>query len=191
MPRSAQFSIGLIWLPAVIVGCSPIANLRPASGLMPGKKLELGGGVAALGPRPFVSEDWESSGQIWVTGNASPKITLSGITAFDTDALAAGAALRLNALSEDRVAGGIEGELGYAWAAVSRPFALRVFDQSFVYTAPRLGTWSTGPIFGMPLGVSLRVYEGFMIRAEAQISWQDFKYYNRRAHLAAGVAYQF
>jgi hypothetical protein len=29
------------------------------------------------------------------------------------------------------------------------------------------------------------------VRGEAEMSWEDFKYYNRRAHLAAAVAYQF
>ena len=40
-----------------VLGCSPIANLRPASGLMPAKKLELGAGAAVLSPRPYVTED--------------------------------------------------------------------------------------------------------------------------------------
>ena len=191
MSRGAFSLIASISMAWAVVGCSPVANLRPASGLMPEKKLELGAGVAALGPRPFVSEEWQASGQLWVTGNASQKITLSAITAFDTDAIAAGGALRYNALFHDRVKGGIEAELGYAWAAVSLPIALRVFDQSFVYTAPRLGTWSDDPSFGIPLGVSLRIYEGLFVRGEAQVSWQDFKYYNRRAHLAAAAAYQF
>jgi hypothetical protein len=171
--------------------CSPIANLRPASGLMPGKKLELGAGAAAVSPRPFVTEDWESAAQLWVTGNTSALITLSAIGAFDSDALAAGGALRINLVHEQRVAFGVEGELGYAWAAMSLPVALRLFDESWLYSAPRLGTWSTDAIFSVPLGLSLRVYDGFSLRGEAQLSWQDFQYYNRRAHFAGAAVYQF
>jgi len=171
--------------------CSPIANLRPASGLMPGKQLEVGAGAAVLSPRPFVTEDWETTGQVWVSGNTSSLITLSAIGAFDSDALAAGGALRVNAVREPRVAFGIEGELGYAWAALSLPVALRLFDESWLYSAPRLGTWSSDPIFGVPLGLSLRVYDGFSLRGEAQVSWQNFQYFNRRAHFAGAAVYQF
>lgn len=178
-------------LAAAVGGCSPIANLRPASGLMPGKKLEVGAGAAALGPRPFVAEDWESTGQVWVSGNTSSSITLSAIGAFDTDAFAAGGAVRLNIVREELVAFGVEGELGYAWAALSLPVALRLFDESWIYSAPRLGTWSTDGIFSVPLGVSLRIYEGFALRGEAQVSWQNFQSFNRRVHLAGAAVYQF
>ena len=185
-------SYGLSALALFLLGsCSPIANLRPASGLMPGKKLEVGAGAAALRPRPYVTEDWEEAGQVWVTGNTSSLITLSAIGAFDSDAVAAGGALRVNLVRESRVAFGVEGELGYAWAALSLPVALRLFDESFIYSAPRLGTWSSDPIFGVPLGLSLRVYEGFLLRAEAQVSWQNFQYFNRRTHFAGAAVYQF
>jgi hypothetical protein len=178
------------WI-VLLAGCSPIANLRPASGLMPGKKLEVGAGPAALGPRPYVSEDWALTGQLWVTGNASRVVALSAIGAFDRDALAAGGALRLNLVREPWLAGGVEGELGFAWAALSTPFALRLFDESHLYTAPRLGTWSNGVIASVPLGLSLRVTGGLSLRAEATVSWEDFAYYNRRTHLAGAAAFQF
>jgi hypothetical protein len=189
--RLHGYRLQVMALAAALGSCSPIANLRPASGLMPGKKLELGAGAAALSPRPFVTEDWESAGQAWVTGNTSTLITLSAIGAFDSDALAVGGALRVNVLREPRIAFGIEGELGYAWAALSLPVAVRLFDESWLYSAPRLGTWSTDPIFSVPLGLSLRIYDGFSLRAEAQLSWQDFQYYNRRAHFAGAAVYQF
>lgn len=183
--------LAILALSIAVSGCSPIANLRPASGLMPGKRLEVGAGAAALSPRPFVNEDWESAGQVWVSGNTSSLITLSAIGAFDTDAFAAGGALRVNVLRESRFAFGVEGELGYAWAALSLPVALRLFDESWLYSAPRLGTWSTDPIFSVPLGLSLRIYEGFAIRGEAQISWQNFQSFNRRTHFAGAAVYQF
>ena len=176
---------------AALGACSPIANLRPASGLMPGKKLEVGAGAAAVSPRPYVTEDWQAAGQVWATGNTSSLITLSAIGAFDSDALAAGGALRVNLVRDSRLAFGVEGELGYAWAALSLPVAVRLFDESWVYSAPRLGTWSSDPIFGVPLGLSLRIYEGFSLRAEGQVSWQNFQYFNRRMHYAGAAVYQF
>jgi hypothetical protein len=180
------------WLMLLFVAaCSPIANLRPASGLMPGKRLEAGAGVAALGPRPYVSEDWALAGQLWLTGNASPRVALSALGAFDSDAFAAGGAIRLNVVQTPWLAGGVEGELGLAWAGLSVPFALRLFDESFLYTAPRLGTWSSGVIASVPLGLSVRIAGGLSLRAEGGVSWQDFAYYNRRTQLAAGAAYQF
>jgi hypothetical protein len=188
--HEASYGVASAVLVAAL-GCSPIASLRPASGLMPEKKLEVGAGAAVLGPRPYVAEDWESAGQVWVSGNTSSLVSLSAIGAFDGDALAVGGAVRVNAARESRVAFGVEGELGYAWAAVSLPAALRLFDETWLYTAPRLGTWSDDPIFSVPLGLSLRIYEGFFLRGEAQVSWQDFQYFNRRAHFAGAAAYQF
>src|SRR5262245_55807721 len=131
--RSMLAALALV---AAAGACSPIANLRPASGLMPGKKLEVGGGVAAVSPRPYVNEDWEGAGQVWVSGDTSSLISLSAIGAFDTDAFAAGGALRVNLVHESRFAFGVEGEAGYAWAALSLPAAVRLFDESWVYSAP-------------------------------------------------------
>lgn len=174
-----------------LAGCAPLASFRPASGLMPGKRLEVGAGAVAVGPRPFVEESTQGAGQLWLMGDTSPLVTLSAIGAFDDDAFALGGALRLNAVRTGRFAGGVEGELGYAWAAISLPLAVRAFDQTWLYSAPRLGNWSDDPSFGVPLGASVRVYDGFVLRAEAQLSWQDFKYYNRRFTFGGGAAYQF
>jgi hypothetical protein len=68
---------------------------------------------------------------------------------------------------------------------------LRLIDQSHVYTAPRLFNWSRDLSFGIPVGVSVRVYDGFILRAEWQRSWQDFKYYNHRDHYGGALAVQF
>jgi hypothetical protein len=172
--------------------CSPVASFRPASGLMPGRHLEVGAGLAAVGPRPYVmTETWQKVGQAWATGNASDLVTLSAITAFDDDAIAAGGAFRLNAIRADRFAGGFEAEAGYAWMGASLPMAVRLFDQSWLYVTPRLGTWGIEPIYGTIVGGSFRIYDGFILRAEWQRSWQDFKYYNRRDTFGAAAAYQF
>lgn len=147
--------------------------------------------MAYLGPRPYVVEDWEPAGQIWVTGDAAKWLSLSGIGAFDTNAAAVGGAARWNALRYDRFAGGFEVELGYAWASLSVPLAVRLFDQTHVYSAPRVGNLGADVTWGVPVGLSVRVYEGFALRAEAQLSWAELLYYERRLHLGVAAAYQF
>jgi hypothetical protein len=178
------------------LGCAPLAGFRPASGIMPGRSVELGLGAATLSPRPYVEEDWRTAGQLWVSADAGTDWTLSAMAAFDreahiTKAFAAGGAARIHTLRTDRLASGVEGELGYAWAALNFPFALRALDETWIYTAPRFGTFGSEPTFGLPLGISARMLGGFMVRAEAQASWADLKYYNRRTHLGLGVAYQW
>jgi hypothetical protein len=180
-------TIALMGMPA----CAPIASFRPASGLMPGRSLEVGAGAAMVTARPYVNESAAGAGQVWVSGEIGESGALSAISAFDTDALALGGALRVYALRADRFAGGGEVELGYAWAALSLPVAVRIVDQTWLYTAPRLGNWSFDAFFGIPVGASVRIYDGLMLRAEWQRSWQDFKYYNRRDHYGAAMAYQF
>jgi hypothetical protein len=180
---------GLLWL--LITGCAPVAGFRPAAGTMPGRSLELGAGAAAVSPRPYVNESWQGAGQLWLTVDRSELVALSGIGAFDDDAVALGGAARLKLLRHDRFAGGVEGELGFAWAAFSLPIAVRAFEHSWIYSAPRLGTWSTDALASVPLGASVHVHDGLIVRAEAQVSWQDFKYYNRRTILGGAAAYQF
>lgn len=174
------------------MACGPIASFRPASGLMPDRSLEVGAGVARVSPRPYVDEPSASAGQAWVTGEVSEhRVALSAISAFDSDALGIGGGLRVNAIRSDRFHGGVEGELGYLWFSLSLPVAIRIVDQSYLYASPRLFNWSVEPAFGIPVGGSVRVYDGFILRAEWQRSWQNFKYYNRRDHLGVAAAYQF
>jgi hypothetical protein len=174
-----------------LCACGPIASFRPASGLMPDRHLEVGAGAARVTARPYVDEDPASAGQVWVSGDVGERLSLTAISAFDSDALGLGGAARVNMIRFDRFAAGSEVELGYAWAAVSLPLALRVVEQTWIYSGPRLGTWGLDRCFFIPLGVSVHVYEGFILRAEWQRSWQDFKYYNRRDHYGLAAAYQF
>jgi hypothetical protein len=174
-----------------VLACGPIASFRPAPGLMPGRSLEVGAGAAMVTARPYVNESAAGAGELWVTGAIGEHGEVAAIGAFDTDALGVGGAMRVYALRADRVALGAEVELGYAWAALSLPAALRLFDQTFVYTAPRIGNWSFDACFFIPVGASVRVYDGLFVRAEWQRSWQDFQYYNRRDHFGAALAYQF
>ena len=174
-----------------LFGCGPVSSFRPASGIMPENTLEFGMGATALSPRPYVTEDWQAVGMLWVSSEATRWSDLSAIMAFDADALALGGAYRVYYVDHDRFAGAVEGELGVAWAAFSLPLALRLVDQTHVYASPRIGTWGLEPIFGIPVGVSVRVYRGLMIRGEWQRSWQNLMYYNRRDHWGIAGAYQF
>src|SRR5262245_56971779 len=120
-----------MWIRALLAGvglagCAPLARFRPASGLMPGKSLEPGAGVAYVAPRPRVDEPTRGAGQVWLSGEPGSRVSLSAIGAFDVDAFALGGALRVDFLRADRAVAGVEAELGYAWAALSLPFALRL-----------------------------------------------------------------
>ncbi|HMR06807.1 MAG TPA: hypothetical protein PKA88_13550 [Polyangiaceae bacterium] len=159
---------------------------------MPDRGWEVGAGVAQVTPRPYVDETAASAGQLWVSGQvARDRIALTAIAPFDDDAAGFGGALRFNAIDVGPFNAGVEGELGYLWLGLSTPLSLRIIDQSHVYTAPRLFNWSRDLSFGIPVGVSVRVYDGFILRAEWQRSWQDFKYYNRRDHYGGALAVQF
>jgi hypothetical protein len=175
----------------LLVSCAPVAYLRPTAGALPVADFELGAGVAAVGPRPYVTETWRGTAQTWLSHRHSELVTLSALAAFDDTALALGGAIRLNAFDLALVTGGVEAEAGYAWAALALPLTIRVHDRARLYTAPRLATWSLDPLFGVPLGVGLDVHERVQLLAEAQLSWQDFKSYNRRIHAASALAYRF
>lgn len=144
-----------------------------------------------LSARPYVDESAAYTGQVWFSMDAGRHFTLSGVTAFDRAAAAAGFAARWNALRASRLAMGPELELGYAWGAGSLGVAVRTLGNSWIYAAPRLGNIGFDWAFGIPAGVSVDLTHGFVLRAEAQLSWADFVYYNRRLHLASGLAYQW
>ena len=85
-----------------------------------------------------------------------------------------------------------EGLLDLAlWGAGSLGVAVRTLGNNWIYAAPRLGNIGFDWAFGIPAGVSVDLTHGFVLRAEAQLSWADFVYYNRRLHLASGLAYQW
>jgi hypothetical protein len=185
---------------ALACGCAPMAELRPGNGMMVDRTFEAGAGAVNVSPRPYVTEDSSTTGLAWFSGNPSRFVTLTAISSFDRMAdnegnrklhITGGGAVRLNVFRYDRFAAGTEAQLGWGWGALVLPMAVRLFDQTWVYASPRLGTINRYLSYGTPLGISVRVWDGFMIRAETQTSWENFKYYNRRQHYAAGIAYQF
>ncbi|MGZ3422366.1 MAG: hypothetical protein ACXVEE_31140 [Polyangiales bacterium] len=175
----------------VCSGCAPLADLRPASGMMEGRSHEIGAGAVHVGSRALVDESPTVSGLAWYSGAPSTRVTLSVLGAFDAHAVALGGAFRVEAVRSHAFVAAAELQGGYAWAALTFPMALRVYDESWVYTSPRIGTIGRYLGFGVPLGLSVRAYRGFMVRAEAQASFERFERYNRRIHLAGGAAYQW
>ncbi len=171
--------------------CAPLAEMRPAGGAMPDKTYELGTAAVSLGPRPYVQESASRSGMLWLSADASRRVTFTGITAFDRNAAAFGVATRFHVIRADRFALSPEVAAGYAFGALLLPVAVRIVDQTWLYASPRLGTFGRDLSFGAPVGLSVRIWDGFFLRSEAQLSWPDFKYYNRRLHLAFGVAAQW
>jgi hypothetical protein len=184
-------SLRLGSLLALTFGCAPVAMMRPPGVLGDDRQYEAGAALASLGKRPYVEESRQYTGQAWFSADVKRWLTLSGIAAADNSGAAAGGAARWNALRTGRFAVGPEVEFGFAWAAASIGGSARVFGRNYVYTAPRFGTMGSHWAVGVPAGVSVDLTHGFALRAEAQLSWQELKYYNRRLHLAAGVAYQF
>ena len=183
----------LVLLLPLLGACAPLGELRPASGMMPGKSMEIGSGVVHVSPRQYVDESPNNTGMLWFSADTSRSrlINLSAVSAFDTNALAVGGAIRINPFRYDRFAGGVELQAGYAWGALVLPAAVRLFDQTWLYASPRFGTLGRSPSFSAPVGLSVRVWNGLALRAEVQTSWEDFKYYNRRVHTALGVAWQW
>ena len=183
----------LLWLLLLLlIGCAPFGELRPASMMLPGRSSEVGAAFVHVGPRtPYVEESPGNTGMAWASRQVHRLVNVSLVSAFDAHAFALGAAVRLNAVRLDRVAAGAELQLGHAWGALVLPVAVRLHDQTWLYASPRLGTIGRDPSFGVPVGVSVRLWSGLAVRGEVQPSWQAFRYYNRRVASAVGLAWQW
>lgn len=144
-----------------------------------------------VGPRPYVVESSHGEGQLWFTDRLAPWLSISGVGAFDAATVKGGAAVLARYVTTDRFVAGVGAEAGFAWYAGSLSAAGRLFDDTWIYAAPRISNWGVFVTPGIPVGLTTRVYDGFRLRAEAQFSWEDFKYYNRRLHLAAAAAYEW
>ena len=176
----------------VALGCAPMADFRPPSALVRGDRtFEMGGGGVYVSPRPYVVEHAHGMGQLWFTGRAARWLSLSAVGAFDTQSALGGGAALARFLTTDRVVAGVGAEAGFAWAGASLSGAARLFDDAWIYTSPRVYNWGKFLAVGIPVGVSIPVVSGFVVRAEGQTSWESLKYYNRRLHLGAAVAYEW
>jgi hypothetical protein len=172
-------------------GCAPPMSLRPIGGLPLTRDREVGAALAGVGPRPYAQESWQAVGQVWGSMHLTEKLDVSAISAFDTSGLALGGSARYAFVQGSRVWLGAEAEAGYLWVAAVLHASLRIAGEFRVYTAPRFGNWGSEWTPGIPLGVSVPIYGGFVLRAEGQVSWADFKYYNRRVLVAGGLVYQW
>jgi hypothetical protein len=144
-----------------------------------------------VGPRPFVDEPARASGQLWGAFRLGPHFTITGVSAFDASAIAVGGALRWNAVRASRFAMGVEGEGGFAWVGAGLPLAFRLFDQTWLYTSPRMAFRLVDAVLTVPVGLSVRIFDGFMLRAEYGASWVDLQRAQRRnfGGLALAVAF--
>lgn len=183
--------IVLLLMLALAAGCAPMQSFRPADGLMEGRTAEVGMGGAVIGPRPYVEESARGAGQLWVTGRVNKRVTLSAMGAFDLAAVAAGGGLRVDVVRSKRVAAALEGELGFAWAALVLPASLRLVGEARLYSGPRLGLRNLNWAVEVPLGVSMPLDRRWMVRAEYVSSWVELQAYQHRHSLGLGLAYQF
>lgn len=173
-------------------GCSPSQGFRPAAAITtPGRTQEFGLALSSIEPRPYVNEKTQRMGQAWWTVQLRERWAISTIAAFDTSSALGGAALRWDGLRSHWVNASGELELGLFWAAASLPASLRLWPGAQLYTAPRIGNWGSALTPFLPLGLSAEIAGATFLRAEAQVSWSNFQYYNRRVHWGLAVAHQW
>jgi hypothetical protein len=180
---------GALW--ASLAACAPSQGFRPAGLLDAERPRELGLAFSSVEARPYVEETAQYVGQAWWSLKLDERWALTTLAAFDSSAAAAGAALRFDIASGQRAALAAEVEGGLAWVAVGVPATLRLWRGSALYTAPRLGTWGSDITPFVPIGVSVSLARSLVLRAEAELSWADFRYYNRRLHWGFAIAHQW
>lgn len=179
----------LVW--NMTTACAPSQGFRPAGAPGTGRAHELGLAISSVRPRPYVIEPAREVGQVWWAARLRQPWSITTLLAFDVSALAAGAALRFDALHTRALTLSAEAEGGFAWGAVSLPVALRVWNETGIYCSPRLGNWGALLTPFLPCGVQGELAQGLMLRGELQLSWADFEAYNRRAHWGVAVAHQW
>jgi hypothetical protein len=168
-----------------------MAMLRPISALEGQATHELGLGTAAVSPRPYVDEPWSHAGQLWFTAKVTPWLQLSGISAFDATALGVGVGATAALVRGESFMAGVEADAGYGWVAAGIPLAVRLFDQTWIYSEPRVTNFGMYPALVTPIGLSLHIDKGAFLRLEYQASWEQLQKYNLRHHLGAGFAVQW
>ena len=171
--------------------CSPSQSFRPGGGLVSGRSNEIGIALSSIEPRPYVEEPTQRLGQVWWMHALDERWLFTTLLAFDTSAVLGGTALRWDALPGSRLAVSPELELGLFWAAASVPVTLHLWQGTGIYTSPRIGNWGAEVTPFIPVGVTSELFGGFVLRAEAELSWANFQYYNRRLHWGFAVAQQW
>ncbi len=145
-----------------------------------------------VSPRPYVDEPTRGAGQMWLSGRVTRSLTLTGVAAREPGAFAAGGAARIDVLRADRLVLAPEVELGILWGAVNAGAALRLFEQTWIYAAPRFGTRGSTWSVEVPAGFSIGIPGGVMLRAEWRVSWAgELSYYQQRQMFGAALAVQF
>lgn len=178
-------------LSAVAAACAPSQSFRPAGALDFGRNDEIGLAFSSVGPRPYIDETTQYLGQAWWSKKLAERWDMSVLGAFDEGSAAAGVALRFDLAAGRWAALGAEIEAGLFWGAVSVPVSFRLWRNAALYTAPRLGMYGPELTPFLPVGVSLPVADTLALRAEAQVSWAGFEYYNRRVHWGLAIAHQW
>ena len=177
-------------LPAVALACGPSQAFRPAGFPSDGRDTEIGLAVSSIEPRPYVNEATQRVGQAWWSVKLDERWAVSTIVGFDTSSLLGGAALRYNLVNSDWLALAGEAEVGLAWAGISLPVSLRVWRLA-LYSTPRLSNWGPNVTPFIPVGLSVKIADALIVRGEAQLSWADFQYYNRRLHWGLALAHEW
>lgn len=185
--RSWRWLVGL-WL---VASCTPPATMRPASAVMGATENEVGAAVVSIRGRPYANDPVYTVGQLWGSKRLSENLALSGIVAFDSQAVAVGSGLAWLPLKTSRTRAGIEAELGHAWLAFGLPASFTVAERWTLYTSPRVYNSGDAISLALPFGLGVRAGAGLVVRLEGQMNWADLQSYNRRMHWALGVAYQF
>ncbi|HKO94661.1 MAG TPA: hypothetical protein VJU61_26080, partial [Polyangiaceae bacterium] len=90
-----------------------------------------------------------------------------------------------------RLAVSPELELGLFWAGASVPVTLQLWRGTGIYTSPRISNWGAEVTPFIPVGLTSELFGGLVLRAEAELSWANFQYYNRRLHWGFAVAHQW
>jgi hypothetical protein len=173
------------------MACAPSQSFRPASLVGPDRAHEVGIALSNIEARPYVVEPTQRVGQGWWTIPLNPDWSLTALAAFDAASLLGGVGLRMSIARSRRVALAVELEAGLFYAGVSVPVALGLWSGSALYCSPRLGNWGPDITPFLPCGLTVEVVDGFSVRAEGQVSWAEFQYYNRRVHWGFAVVHQW
>jgi hypothetical protein len=189
--RWPQRVVSVACLLAGVAACGPSQGFRPAGFPSDGRESEVGLALSSIEPRPYVNEPTQRVGQAWWSARLDEHWSVSTIVGFDRSALLGGAALRYDLVDTRWVALAGEAELGLVWAGISLPASLRIWRGLALYTTPRLSNWGPSVAPFIPVGLSAKIADALIVRAEAQLSWADFQYYNRRLHWGIGLAHEW